>query len=252
MSGEVIFLLVTVVIVVVVVAVIELSKHRRRIKHYVVDRLNSLLEAMQRRTGDDVQSGKGSGSVSLNTEEQSKAELKRLQRVIDDRKQVASDSDISYHLWDLYISHFRTGGSQSLERYVQDGEWYDVNVLKTSSANGLNQFEFELKGDRFRFVDDEEAQGWSENLKYFSLFLYDDSDRCLIEIPMKVRVDRLGRNYSILSEGPRAFLPGDWISEFINVKLKRQSIRNREIREQKHKERLAEIEELKNRFGISD
>ena len=69
---------------------------------------------------------------------------------------------------------------------------------------------------------------------------------------MKVRVDRLGRNYSILSEGPRAFLPGDWISEFINVKLKRQSIRNREIREQKHKERLAEIEELKNRFGISD
>ena len=138
MSGEVIFLLVSVIIVLVAVAVMELSKHRRRIKHYVVNRLNKLLEALQGKTGDEVQSGMGSGAASLNTEEQSKAELRRLQKVIDDRKQVASDTDISYHLWDLYISHFRTGGSQSLERFVQDGEWYDVNVLKTSSANGLS------------------------------------------------------------------------------------------------------------------
>ena len=90
------------------------------------------------------------------------------------------------------------------------------------------------------------------HLKYFSLFLYDDSGRCLIEIPMKMRVDKLGRDYSILSDGPRAFLPGDWTKDFINVSLKHQSIRNHEIRLQKHRDQLREIEDLKNRFGISD
>ena len=85
-----------------------------------------------------------------------------------------------------------------------------------------------------------------------SLYLYDDSDRCLIEIPMKVKIDKWGRNYSVLSEGPNAFLPGDWVSDFINVKLKHQRIHNQEIREQKHQERLWEIEDLKDRFGIPD
>jgi hypothetical protein len=69
---------------------------------------------------------------------------------------------------------------------------------------------------------------------------------------MKVRVDRWGRNYSISSDGPDAFLPGDWINDFINATLKQQRIRNQEIRAQKHQERLWEIEDLKDRFGISD
>jgi len=90
------------------------------------------------------------------------------------------------------------------------------------------------------------------NTKLFSLFLYDDSDRCLIEIPMKMKVDSSGRQYSILLDGPKAFLPGGWINDFINVKLKHQSLRNQEIRAQKHQERLFEIEDLKDRFGILD
>jgi hypothetical protein len=109
-----------------------------------------------------------------------------------------------------------------------------------------------LQGAKYQFVDDEEKQGWRENIKFFSLFLYDDSDRCLIEIPMKMRVDKLGRNYSILSDGPKAFLPGGWLNDFVNVTLIHQHIRNQEIRAQKHQERLFEIEDLKDRFGISD
>jgi hypothetical protein len=69
---------------------------------------------------------------------------------------------------------------------------------------------------------------------------------------MKMKVDSPGRIYSIATDGPKAFLPGDWINDFINVKLKHQSIRNQEIRAQKHQERMFEIEDLKNRFGISD
>ena len=105
---------------------------------------------------------------------------------------------------------------------------------------------------RDRVADDEEQQGWRENIKYFSLFLYDDSQRCLIEVPIKMRVDSEGRNYSVLSDGPSAFLPGRWTHDFINVRLKQQSILNREIRTLKHQERLREIEDLKQRFGIED
>ncbi len=61
-----------------------------------------------------------------------------------------------------------------------------------------------------------------------------------------------GRSYSILSDGPRAFLPGDWVNEFIRVKLKHQRLQSQEIRDQKHQERLWEIEDLKDRFGIRD
>jgi hypothetical protein len=127
-----------------------------------------------------------------------------------------------------------------------------VKILHASTANGLNKYEFELKGASYRFVDDEENQGWADKTKLFSVFLYDDSDRCLIEIPMKVKIDKWGSNYSIMSNGPNAFLPGGWVNDFINVKLKQQHIRNQEIREQKHQERLWEIEDLKDRFGISD
>ena len=61
-----------------------------------------------------------------------------------------------------------------------------------------------------------------------------------------------GRRYTIAPGGRKAFLPGGWTNEFINTKLKHQRMRNLEIREQKHQERLNEIQELKDRFGIWD
>jgi hypothetical protein len=69
---------------------------------------------------------------------------------------------------------------------------------------------------------------------------------------MKTTVDGLDRKYLFASGGPRAFLSGSWINDFIYVNLKHQRMRNQEIRAQKHQERLFEIEELKDRFGISD
>jgi len=188
----------------------------------------------------------------MTAEEKSRFEFERLQEIIEGRRQIAWDTDISHHLWDLYTSHFRSAGTEPWDHSNQNGEWYQVKILRASARNGLNEFEFELKGAKYKFVDDEEMHGWSQNMKYFSLFLYDDADRCLIEIPMKIKVDSLGRKYSISSGGPSAFLPGGWIKDFINVRLKNQSIRNQEIRAQKHQERLSEIEDLKARFGISD
>jgi hypothetical protein len=152
----------------------------------------------------------------------------------------------------LYKNHFRFTNPQSLDPLNQDGEWYGVKILQVSIKNNLNKFEFELNGAKYKFIDDEENRNWSDKVKFFSLFLYDDSDHCLIEIPMKVKVDRWGRKYSVLSGGPKAFLPGGWTNDFINATLINQSIRKKEIRAQKHQERLWEIEDLKDRFGISD
>lgn len=252
MTREQLFVLVIVAIVVIMVAVIQLSKNRHRIKRLILDRLSFSPQARQRKTHRSEQSFTESEPMVPATEEKTKAELKRLQKVIEDRKQVASDTDISYHLWGLYESLLRYTRANSTDRYTQDGEWYDMEILQASAQNGLNKIEIELKGAKYEFVNDEENQGWSDNVKYFSLFLYGDSNRCLIEIPMRVKVDRWGRNYSIPSGGPKAFLPGDWINELVNVKLKHQSIRNRGIRAQKHQERLSEIEDLKKKFGISD
>ena len=193
---------------------------------------------------------------SVAEEEKSREELAKLNRVIEERKQIARDTDVSYHLWGLYKSHFQGTQAQPLHPAAQDGgwdgEWYDIKIFKVSTRNGLNEYAFELKGEKYRFVDDEEKQGWRENIKFFSLFLYDAAGRCLIEIPMKMRVDSSGRDYSVMSDGPRAFLPGRWTHDFINVRLKHQSMLNQEIRSQKHQERLREIEDLKKRFGIED
>jgi hypothetical protein len=254
MTSEQLFVLVIVVIVVIVVimvATMQVRKNRHRIKRMIFDRLNISPEAGQRKPHEPEQPFTDSEPTVM-TAEESKIELETLRKLIEDRKQVAMDTDISYHLWGLYKSLLQHTRPQSLDRYIQGGEWYDVKILQVSTQNGLNEFEFELKGAKYKFVDDEEKQGWRMNSKNFSLFLYDDSDRCLIEIPMKMKVDSSGRNYSISSGGPNAFIPGDWINDFINVKLKHQSIHNQEIRAQKHQERLFEIEDLKNRFGFLD
>jgi hypothetical protein len=230
---------------------IQASKKLHRIKRVILDRLNISPAEKQRKPHEPEQPFTKSEPKVL-TAEESEAELERLQKLIDDRKQIAWDTDISHHLWGLYKRLLPNISPHSLDRTIQNGEWYDVKVLQVSTQNGLNKFEFELKGAKYKFVDDEEQQGWREKMKLFSLFLYDDSDRCLIEIPMKMNVDSSGRKYSISSGGPNAFLLGGWINDFINVKLKHQSLHNQEIRAQKHQERLFEIEDLKNRFGIME
>lgn len=252
MTSEQLFLVVLVVFAVTVGAILYASKNRHRIQRVIFDRLHIGPDTRQVNGPVPEQPDTGSEPEDLISEEDSKIELERVKRVIEERKRIALEADISHHLWGLYKNHFRFSSDQSLDPYIQDGEWYKVKMLRSGTQNGLNEFEFELKGARYKFVDDEERRGWSDKIKFFSLFLYDDSNRCLIEIPMKVRVDKSGRNYSISSDGPSAFLPGGWIKDFISVKLKHQRLHNQAIRAQKHQERLSEIEDLKDRFGIWD
>jgi len=244
-------LLLVIVIVVFGIAIMLFRKNQQRIKLVILNRFNASFKTNRLKPPEQGQPFTESEARVL-TAEQSEAELERLQKLIEDRKQMARDADISHHVWGLYKSLLRYTSPHSLDRYIQDGAWYDVKILHVSNKSGLNEIEFELKGARYKFVDDEEKQGWRVSMKLFSLFLYDDSGRCLIEIPMKTHVHSEGRQYSISSDGPNAFLPGGWINDFINVKLKHQSLYNQEIREQKHQERLSEIKELKKRYGIAD
>ena len=258
MRGELVFLLIAVSIAAAVVAVVQIHKHRRRIKvvilnwidRVILNRLIRIIQAWQGKQGETASKAEGIGPQHQTDEALSKAELERVQEIIEIRKQVARDTDISYHLWNFYINHFRNAHKLSLGNFEQVGEWYDVKILKTDTKNDLTEFTFEMNGVRYKFVDDEETQSWALNVKVFSLFLYDESDRCLIEVPIKVQVDRAGRKYSISPGGPKAFLPGGWTNDFINTKLKHQRMRNQEIRAQKHEERLSEIDDLKDRFGI--
>lgn len=251
MNGEHIFMLSIGAMLIVTIGLVLLSKNRFRINFAVLDLLKNRIAAQPRATRV-MESARTSGDPDDLGEAESRAELARLQELVEDQKQIARDTDIAYHLWGLYRSLQQHADPKSGAHFVQDGEWYDVNILQVSTANGLNKYDIELKGSRYTFVDDEEQQAWRVNLKYFTLFLYDESGRCLIEIPMKTSVDGMVRRYSIAAGGPKAFLSGSWINDFIYVKLKQQRLRNQEIREQKHQERLAEIEELKEKFGISD
>jgi hypothetical protein len=233
-------------------AAVHVSRNSRGIASSILDRLTFVRGARRRPSHSKAPTGAEAGSKELVSEADSQAELERLKAVIEERKRLALETDISHHLWGLYKIHFRSTATQSLDPFIDEDEWYKVKTVRVSSQNGLREFEFELKGARYTFADDEERQGWSDNIKYFSLSLYDSGKLCLIEIPMKLRVDKWGSNYSISSDGPRAFIPGDWIKDFISVKLKHQHLRNREMRAQKHKERLSEIEDLKDRYGIWD
>jgi hypothetical protein len=248
MTSEIIFVL---AIVAIVVAVILVVKNQYGIKRSILNRLNISREADQHHLQEPEYPATVSELTNLAAEKKSKAELKRLHNLIEDRKRLARETDISYHLWSLYESQFRNTSLHARDRNNRDGRWYDLKILHVSNNKNLNISDFELNGARYKFVDDEEQRGWSDNIKFFSLFLYDDSDRCLIEIPVKIKVDKWGRKYSILSDGPKAFLHGDWVNDFVYVTLKHQHIRNQEIRAQKHQERLREIEDLKDRFGIS-
>ena len=252
MTGEQFFVLMIVAIVIIMVAIIQVSKNRYRIKRALLRFLKVFSSLGQGKLHDSQDPHFEIKTEGLASAADSKAEIERLRHIIEDRKQNARECDISYHLWGLYKSHFRNAKPQTFDRYAQEDEWYAVKILRSNTENGINKFDFELSGSTYKFVDDEENQGWCENLKYFSLFLYDESDRCLIEIPMKIKADRWGRRYSISSDGPKAYIPGEWVKQFINVKLKNQRMRNQDILSQKHQERLSEIQDLKERFGISD
>jgi hypothetical protein len=251
MTSEQLMVLVLAVIAITVVATLYASKNFHRIKCVILDRLN-----IGPKTGRRAPLGPEPASFGTKleamTEEEVEAELKRLQRLVGERKKMAWETDVSHHLWGLYKSILPSAGLYTGDQHTQDSEWYAVKVLNVSDQDRLNTFEFELKGAKYKFVDDEERQNWRDKVKLFSLFLYDDSGRCLIEIPMKSKIEGSGRHYSVAAGGPNALLPGDWITNFINVKLKHQRMRNQEIRAQKHQARLSEIEELKGRFGILD
>jgi hypothetical protein len=251
MTSEQLFILVIVVIVVILIAIILVSQNRHLIKRVILNRLNINPEVKQRKQHEPEQPCTESELNAMN-EEESDVALGRLQKLIEGRKKIAWNTDISHHLWGLYKSLVRYSNPHSVDGYKQNGEWYEVKILQVSAQNGLAIFEFELKGAKYKFVDDEETRNWRDTNKFFSLFLYDDSGRCLIEIPMRRKVEGSGSHYSIPTGGPNAFLPGYWINDFIDVKLKHQSIRKQEIQAQKHQERLSEIEELKDKFGILD
>lgn len=252
MTGVLFFLLAIALIVVVVAVLVYAHMNPQKVSRLIPERFKTLPEAEPDKPQhpDPSELPVPEDEPDDVATEKSKAELEKLQEIIEDQKQVARDADISHHLWGLYEILLQYSGSHSVDRYFQTGEWFEVKILKFSTKNSLNEITFDLKGTTYTFVNDEESQGWSLNIKSFSLFLYDHSGRCLIEVPMKLRVDSSGRNYAVASGGPEAFLNGDWIKDFINVKLKHQSILNQEIRAQKHRERLREIEELKDRFGI--
>ena len=258
MKGELIFLLIAVLIAGAVVGLVQLHKHRNMIKmmflnwfdRVVLKRMIRILQSWRGEEEEPAQTALEISARQYSEQQQSKKELERIQNIIEVRKQLAKDTDISYHLWSFYDSHFRNADEQTAIQPAEDGEWYDFRILKAGTRNNLNEFEFEMKGARYRFVDNEETQPWALSVKVFSLFLYDDEDRCLIEVPIKLHVDSTGRRYTIHPGGPKAFLPGDWTREFISTKLKHQRIRNQEIRAQKHQERLSEIDDLKDRFGI--
>ncbi len=250
MSGELLFLLAILVTVAIVAAIVRARKKRRGITRKDWDRF--YLDPEQSIADQREQLNAGSESGVLSSEEESRLELERLRKLITDRMKIAWETDISYHVWSLYKSHFWSTGPDFNNPFSHDGKWYELKILKSAKRNDLKIFDFELSGVRYRFVDNEDTQNIFNNIKLFNLCLYDDADRCLMEIPMKLRVDDFGKTYSISADSPKAFILGNWIKGFINVSLKHQNIRNQEIRAQKHQERLREIEELKDKFGIAD
>ncbi len=237
------------VIVALAVAAIWVSKRYPRIKSIFVDWLYAP-PAWQRKSYWLDRPPAANAPSEQSTEEQSKAELERLQKLIGVRKRVAWETDISYHLWNLYAKNFRGDNPRLFGSNHRSSTWYELKILSASSKNQVNTFEFELNGTPYRFVEDEEVHAMYDNVKNFSLWLYDGSGRCLIDIHMKLRIDSDGKIYFVSSDSPRAFLMGDWVKEFVNATLKHESLRKQDIREQKHQERLLEIEELKDKFGI--
>jgi len=250
MSGELLFLLAFLVSVAIGIAVVRAQKKRRGITRKDWDRFYLDPEQVNADQAEQARAARESHALTL--EEESRLELERLQKLITDRKKVAWETDLSYHVWSLYRSHFRSMGPHAIHANSHDGKWYELKILKSSNQNDLKKYEFELSGTRYRFEEDEDRHAISNNIKLFNLRVYDDTDRCLMDIPMKMRVDDTGKNYYISSDSPKAFIMGDWIKDFINASLKHQNIRKQEIRTQKHAERLREIEELKDKFGIAD
>lgn len=249
MAVELIFVLLLVAVVVTVAVIVRVGKNKQGANRRDWQRFYLDPEAEQSKPDRLISE---IAPEALTTEESSKVELELLQKLINDRKKIAWATDLSYHVWNLYKSNFRSVDPLAMNSYSHDGKWYELKIIRAKTIDDLRISEFELSEVRYKFVDDEEKHKISDNMKLFNLHLYDDSDRCLMSIPMKLRVNDLGKSYSISSDSPKAFILGSWIKDFVNVSLKHQNIRNQEIREQMHQERLREIKELKDRFGISD
>lgn len=252
MSKEQSFVLVIVVISVAAVLLILLGKHGKRIARVLRGWLVELRQALLRPFRKSIREEAPEIASDAAAEEQTEAEWLRLQKVVEERKREARNSDISYHLWDFYLKYFRPSAHESPVRHWLEDTDDSVRIIRSGSPNGINETEFLLKQERYRFSDEEERQPWFNNSKSFSFYLHDATGRCLIEVPMRARVYRDSRQYSIVSGGPEAFIPGDWIQEFINLRLRREHLRKRQIRQQKHEQRASEIEDLKKRFGVSD
>src|SRR5690606_17588239 len=161
MSGELLFLLVILLAVAIGAVVVRQRKKQRGITRKDWNRfyLDPELEAAL--AEDRAQRQASGDAASLTTEEESRLELERLQKLITDRKKIAWETDISYHVWNLYRTHFRAMGPHIINPLEHDGKWWELKLLKNSKLNDVKNFEFELSGVRYRFEDDEERQSIS-------------------------------------------------------------------------------------------
>jgi len=109
MTSEQLFLLTIGATVTVTVAIMQVRKRRRPIKPATLESLYVSSEIEQRKPREPEEPITASEPRVLTAEEEeSKAELERLQRLINRRKQIARQTDISHHLWNLYKSQFRS------------------------------------------------------------------------------------------------------------------------------------------------
>lgn len=108
---------------------------------------------------------------------------------------------------------------------------------------------FLLNGHRYTFTyhDDGGTMGFSgEPYHHTRLSLRDSTNKVFIEIKLSVEYDEVGSWRKPIDV--RAFIPGDWIQDFLECYERLQV--NRKERDIRQRYDFEKVTELKNRFGI--
>lgn len=165
-------------------------------------------------------------------------------KVIGARYELAKSTNISNHVWHIYSDFF-----QSLSENDDAVPGFDVKIIQAARSLEGKTYLFSLAGNRYRLSASNRIRSHQPNdySDYYKLELKDASGRCILAFRVygeRYEKVTIFRPASLVE----AFIPGDWVADFVAVSTFYKAWKETRITESLHTPERVKARKLK--FGV--
>jgi len=173
---------------------------------------------------------------------------KDVHEIVSKRQKLAKSTNITEHVWNVFSPSFRFRSEFNRDSYEKTDNTIELSYTEKTIEGGTEQHYFQLHGNSYILVASK-GSNWlpDGSTEFYEITLSDSKRYTLLLFRAYDQGDDMGSNY-IPSGSPEAFVPGDWVGDFLAASQKYNSIIKIEREESRNSNE--NIEDLKSRYGI--